>query len=239
MEFFAHRGLSGAAPENTAAAFQLGQSHGLLWTELDVLFTADDVPVICHDDGLQRFGHDLSISEQPWSALRHLDMGSWFDPDFADQTLLTLADALALLAPGQTGVNIELKPELYGRLSGPRSLALTRQFAAAEAQGLQLLLSSFDPRLVNWCRQHCPETPRAVLVEGPLTRAHEQLAELAAASALHIEDPHTRADDIHRIKALGLASRVYTVNDPQRARTLASWGCDGIFTDLLSPEVIR
>lgn len=239
MEFFAHRGLSGAAPENTAAALQLGLSNGLPWTELDVLFTADDVPVICHDDHLQRFGHDLTLSEQPWSALKDLDMGSWFGSNFADQHLLTLAASLELLAHHQTGINIELKPELYGRLSGPRSLALTRQFAAVEALGLQLLLSSFDPRLVNWCRQHCPDIPRAVLVEGSLTRAHEQMAELAAASALHLEDPYTSADDIQRVRAQGLSCRVYTVNDPPRARALAAWGCDGIFTDILTPEVIR
>lgn len=235
MEFIAHRGLSGAAPENTAAAFNEAASLGFRNVELDVLFTADDVPVVCHDDDLSRFGHQVLVSQQPWANLQTLDMGSWYGPSFHGERLLALDAALDQLSRQFDCINIELKPELNGHLTGPRSLRLTEQLARARAQGLALLMSSFDPRLVSWCQQHCPELPRAVLVEGPLTRAHEQLADLTGASAVHLDNDHLKAEDISRIKAQGLTARAYTVNEPARARALKQWGCDGIFTDILSP----
>lgn len=235
MEFIAHRGLSGAAPENSATAFSLGMDRGLRWTELDVLFTADDVAVVCHDDHLLRFGHDLHISESLWADLSDLDMGSWSAPEFSAERMLTLTAAIKLLAGRQTGVNIELKSELFGQLGATRSQALTQCVQQALKGGLRLVLSSFDPRLVGWCRTHCPEVPRAVLVEGPFAPAHEQLAELVGASAIHLEDPHTSMKDVHRVRNMGLDCRVYTINDVERATELAGWGCDGIFTDILVP----
>jgi glycerol kinase len=52
--FFAHRGASHIAPENTLAAFDLAVRHGADGVEFDVRLTKDGVPVILHDSDLAR-----------------------------------------------------------------------------------------------------------------------------------------------------------------------------------------
>jgi glycerophosphoryl diester phosphodiesterase len=51
---FAHRGGSALAPENTLAAFETGLRVGADGLELDVHLSADGVPVVVHDETLDR-----------------------------------------------------------------------------------------------------------------------------------------------------------------------------------------
>ena len=49
-----HRGASGHAPENTLPAFQLAADMGADGVELDVQLTRDGIPVVCHDETVDR-----------------------------------------------------------------------------------------------------------------------------------------------------------------------------------------
>lgn len=235
MEYIAHRGLSDEAPENTAAAFRLAHDRGFQWCELDVNVSADDIPVVWHDDKLKPFGHSVIVSKTPWSELRTLDMGSWFNHRFSDQLLMSLQEALDLIRDLGMAVNVELKPELAERLSDTFSIKLANMLNTAAEQN-HLLLSSFHPTMLNWCHQRCPDIPRALLVEGRLLPAHQQLAELTEAEALHLDDDHLELSSLNRLRDAGWTPRVYTVNSARRARQLATAGCAGIFTDSLYPE---
>ena len=51
----AHRGISGKAPENTLAAFELAcETTGITMIELDVRLSKDDEVIVLHDRTLQR-----------------------------------------------------------------------------------------------------------------------------------------------------------------------------------------
>ena len=50
----AHRGASGYAPENTLEAFVLAVSQKVDGIELDVQLTRDGVPVVIHDETIDR-----------------------------------------------------------------------------------------------------------------------------------------------------------------------------------------
>ena len=52
----AHRGAMAEAPENVEAAFDLAFCRGVDGIEFDVQLSADHVPVIFHDDSLERIG---------------------------------------------------------------------------------------------------------------------------------------------------------------------------------------
>ena len=50
----AHRGSSGQAPENTLASLHLAGQQGIKWVEIDVMLSAECIPIIFHDDYLSR-----------------------------------------------------------------------------------------------------------------------------------------------------------------------------------------
>ncbi|HEX8731540.1 MAG TPA: glycerophosphodiester phosphodiesterase, partial [Ktedonobacterales bacterium] len=80
--FFAHRGGSALAPENTLPAFENGMALGADALELDVHYTRDGEIVVFHDETLDRTTSGsgplaaLSLDE-----LRRLDAGYHFTPD--------------------------------------------------------------------------------------------------------------------------------------------------------------
>src|SRR5689334_8354535 len=89
---YAHRGSSGMAPENTAAAFALAIAEGADYVETDVQLSADGELVIIHDVTLARTTDArLAFADRaPWNVhdftlaeLRKLDAGGWYDDDFA------------------------------------------------------------------------------------------------------------------------------------------------------------
>ena len=50
----AHRGYSGRYPENSASAFDAAIGIGAEMVELDVCLTKDRIPVVIHDQTLER-----------------------------------------------------------------------------------------------------------------------------------------------------------------------------------------
>lgn len=54
VTLIAHRGYSGQFPENTLLAYQAAYAFGARWMECDIQLTKNRVPVIHHDETLQR-----------------------------------------------------------------------------------------------------------------------------------------------------------------------------------------
>lgn len=96
MQNIAHRGASGYAPENTRVAFDLAIAMGADKIETDVQRTRDGHLVLFHDTRLDRASDGFGIvTECTLAELRALDLGTWFDPAFAGERMLTLSEALA------------------------------------------------------------------------------------------------------------------------------------------------
>src|SRR5437763_1108323 len=66
--FVAHRGLHLEFPENSLAAFCEAWKKGIRWCECDVHLSADDQPVVIHDDTLDRTtsGRGAVASKTVW-----------------------------------------------------------------------------------------------------------------------------------------------------------------------------
>ena len=112
-EVMAHRGASGMAPENTMAAIQAAIDTGADWVEIDVQETADGEIVVIHDSDLKKIaGSALKVADSTLAELQQVDIGSWFGPEFSDQRIPSLKQALER-CKGKIGVNIELK--YYGK----------------------------------------------------------------------------------------------------------------------------
>jgi glycerophosphoryl diester phosphodiesterase len=225
----AHRG-GGGAVENTLAAFAAAVDLGYRHLETDLHVTRDGVLVVAHDPTLRRVAGDArAIAELTLAELATVRIGGREPvPTFAD-LVDTFPDArLTVDLKCDAAVEpmarlLERRPELLDRLclgafSSARVTEMRRRFgprlmtAATPREILRLLvavrLRRRPPRLAAGCiavPERYPEAGRGVPVGD--TRVLEVIAEL------------------------GLASHVWTVNDPERMRALIAAGVSGIVSD--------
>lgn len=222
MFLYAHRGASAEAPENTLAAFRWALDAGADGVELDVHLSADGVPVVIHDETLERTtdGEGL-VAACTVDVLQRLDAGSWFAPHFAGEPLPTLDETLQLLA-GRARLNLEVKDAC----AGTAVIALLRRYPQTDA-----VVSSFDYGVLSGLRRDDPDLPLAMLYAGGNWRLAMGRAEALRACAFH-----PRADMVSRpmlaaCRRLRLPVFTWTVDDPWQARRLARLGVAGIFTN--------
>ncbi len=222
VEIIAHRGASGAAPENTMASFQRAIVDKADWIELDVQENADDVIVVAHDSDFMKVARsDLKVWDATNESLRDLDIGGWYAPEYSNQRVPTLHQALEL-AKGKLGVVIELKYYGYDRNLESRVVDIVEQ-TGMESDIMVMSLKMDGMRKVAALR---PAWTRGLLNTasiGDLTRLDlDFLALNSMAASLAM---------IHRAHKQGMKVYVWTVNDPVQMSVMMSRGVDGIITD--------
>ncbi len=106
-----HRGVAGLAPENTIAGFHAAKEAGVTWVEFDVKLSRDGIPILFHDDRLDRTTTaNGPVALRSWGELKGLDAGSWFAKDFEGENIPKLLDAIRCSSSLGIGANIEIKP---------------------------------------------------------------------------------------------------------------------------------
>jgi glycerophosphoryl diester phosphodiesterase len=226
-----HRGGACAAPENTLAAFRLAANHGASWVELDVRLSADGRCVVFHDETLKRVcGRSDRIDETTVAVLQGLDIGSWFDPAFADQTIPTLEQALGTLAELGLGAVIEIKPA-----PGAETRLTDGVLAALAGHWPAVVVSSFETEVIAKLKQTAPDVPRALNARR-ISRALLNRAKKLDCISLHLRHDRLRGSGVARVKSRGLQLAVWSVENAGRAGELWRWGVDSIITK--SPDLI-
>ena len=106
-----HRGYNVGAPENTLSAFIESKKHGFDYVETDVRWTSDGVPVLLHDETIDRTSNGTGkISEMSFDTVRTYDFGSWFSSDFAGEKIPSFAELLELAKKINLKIVIEVEP---------------------------------------------------------------------------------------------------------------------------------
>ena len=231
---FAHRGASSLAPENTMAAFVKAMEVGARSIEFDVDIMGDGSLLVIHDDTLDRTTSGSGrYHELGYSALRKLDAGAWFSSTYRFERIPELATVLTFLNGSNMRANLEIKPhtgsehmreELVERVS--RSLD---DLDAID----ELLVSSFDHGQLAHFHELRPAVGLGWLFArtdqvGPTWQ--EGAAELEC-RAIHPDNTGLTRGEVDEMLEAGFEVNVWTVNDLERARELATWGVTGIFTD--------
>ena len=229
---FGHRGASAYAPENTLAAFRLALEQGADGVELDVTLSADGVPVVIHDDTLDRTTTGKGpVSRRKLAELKNLEAGypAKFGAQFAGQRLPTLAEVFD--AGGeQPIINVELKRDR----SPGRQLA-RRVVDLIHAHGKQghVIISSFQLSSLGRVKALDPDMPVALLYMLPLfgPRLAKCLAQRLPHEAHHPAAQGLTAADIAWCHQQGLRVNVWTLDDEPGLRRLALDGVDGLITN--------
>lgn len=229
---FAHRGLSGIAPENTLTAIKGCREAGVKWFETDVDIIADGTPVIIHDTLLDRTtNRSGSIYDLTKADLANIDAGSWFSPKFTGEKLPTLAELIDVVNEYELNFNLELKPNEQGR---DRSIQLIEAVLAELARlnfEREVLVSSFSHVLLAEFKKRAPQYPVGCLFDGPVTDDWRSVAELIGAEYLHPALDGLTKDRVQEIRKAGFGVNVYTVNQAKTINQLFNWGVTGVFTD--------
>ena len=111
----AHRGDQRHCPENSPLAIEQAILQGAVHVEIDVQFSADGVPLLYHDDTLERLsGQPGKLSQFHFRALQTLTAGepSRLGNRFAEVTISPLTELARLLRQyPQVQAYVELKEE--------------------------------------------------------------------------------------------------------------------------------
>jgi glycerophosphoryl diester phosphodiesterase len=224
----AHRCGGALAPENTLAGLRIAARLGVKAVEFDAMLSRDGVPVLIHDETLERTtdGHGR-VAETALAELQRLDAGCYHHPSFVGEPVPTLAAALTLCDELKLAVNLEIKPAAgQEAITGSTVAAI----AATCRPRAGLILSSFSPAALAAAREMAPELARALLVEAiPLDWA-EQLRQQGCTS-LHASARQLDPARVGNVLAAGFPLACYTVNDPLEAKRLYALGVAAIFSD--------
>lgn len=231
-----HRGAAAYAPENTLESIHTAADMDVRWVELDVKITKDQIPVLFHDERLERTTNGAGlIAEMNYEDLRYLEAGSWFSDSYAGVKIPTLEEALEVLIDRDLGLNLEIKP-CPGREAETAEVALDFLSHVWDDHE-RLLISSFSQEAMAVALDMAEDWHRGLLLREEWPDDWEELAERIMPSTIHINGNACSKHQVEVLKALGKPVLAYTINEPERARLLQSWGVDGFFSD--APDVTR
>lgn len=229
----AHRGGAIEHLENTLPAFQACVDLGYRYLETDVQITADGTLVAFHDATLERVTDRTGrVDALRWSELSEARiggrepimrledlLGAW--PDVKFNLDIKAAGVLAPLVRLVRRMDVADRICL-GSFSDARIAAARRLFGPSVCTSLgprgvaALRLSSYSPRAAGLVRI------QAGCAQVPLQLGGRALVDERFMAAAH---------------ARGLQVHVWTVDDPDEARTMLDLGVDGIMTD--RPAMLR
>lgn len=109
-----HRGYNVSAPENTMPAFKLSVLNGFDCAETDVRLTADGVPVLLHDETIDRTSDGSGdVSSLTYEQLLTYDFGSWFSSEYTGTKIPTLEEFLIFCK--NTGLHPYLELKIWSQ----------------------------------------------------------------------------------------------------------------------------
>ena len=208
----AHRGLHHVAIENTVDAFTEAVRANVAWLECDVWMSADGVPVVLHDETLQRTtSGNGKVGDHTLVQLQQLKVPSLWE------VLGAITD--------ETGIMIEIKP--------PEAVALV----AAVRQEVQhfsgpWMIQSFHFENVDLTERS------AVLVESATALQVGIDGEWKSVHANHVL---LNPDLVDRLHGQGRKVGAWTVNSPAEIQRMLDLGVDMLITDepQLAAEIIE
>ena len=205
-----HRGASAVAPENTMAAFAAAIAAGADGIEFDVRLSLDGVPVIIHDDNLQRtHGLRKRIADLTVKELRSVNVPS-------------LRDLFELMAGNSLILYLEIKDSAAALAE--RCCELVREFSFEE----RVIVECFDLNVLKPI-----DLTTAALFE-PRIYPDRNLIDRAlgvGASVLALHHRLAKPPLVEKAKLAGLRIVVWTVDDPAWIARAHSLGIEAVITN--------
>jgi glycerophosphoryl diester phosphodiesterase len=239
---FGHRGAAAHCPENTLPSFRRALAAGADALELDIHPTRDGIPVIIHDDTVDRTtGGAGLVREMSLAQTSRLDAGFRFTRDggaaypFRGTSVQvpTLEQLLSISGPARLNIDFkETSPAMEDEV-----WRLIERFGAHD----RVLVCSSADRVAWRVRRRFPGLPTSactVEVAAMVVMGWFGLARLAVPAVAALQVPVSQAGIPVLTRRLvevahdhGVAVHVWTVNDATAMRSCLDLGVDGIMSD--------
>ena len=242
----AHRGASGHAPEHTFAAYDLALKMGADYIEQDLQLTRDGVLVVLHDATLDRTARGPAenctgrVDTKTLAQLKTCEVGSWFSPKFAGETIPTLEEVIRRYRQ-RTNYYIETKsPETADRME-ERLVALLDEYGLTRpaAERWQVLVQSFSPASLQRLHALDPSLPLVQLHSNVGSPAIRSLLDATREYAVGIgpSKGSVDADLLDAAHERCLVVHPYTLVTRAEHERFVALGVDGAFSNF--PDVFE
>tara|TARA_B100001769_G_C21913229_1_gene492719 strand:- start:10 stop:765 length:756 start_codon:yes stop_codon:yes gene_type:complete len=136
-----HRGVKNLCPENTLESINKAFDLGLSCVEIDVKISKDQIPILLHDDTIDRTTTGTGLaSELNYSFLKKLDAGKFFYNRKTKNFIPKLIDVIDLCRKRKKNLNIELKPNKnFEEINVLKIVEITKNI-----KDINIFFSSFD-----------------------------------------------------------------------------------------------
>ncbi len=231
VEVIGHRGAAALRPENTMVAVIKAIEDGADWVEIDVQESAEGEIIVAHDSDFMKAARvPTKVWDVTAAELATIDIGSWFDPAYADERTPTLSDVL-MAVKDRSKLLIELK--YYGHDVDLEN----RVIALVEEAGMtdQVATMSLKYPAVQKMLALRPDWRAGVLAATAVGDLNGLEGDFLA-----VNTAQASARLLQSAGAVGKDVYVWTVNDPATMMRMLTLGVDGLITDdpALAQEVI-
>jgi len=209
---FGHRGYPAKFPENSLSGFSYAIDHAIDGLEFDVHLTKDNIPVIMHDEKINRTtnGHG-KIRQYTFDELQQFQLSN-------GETIPSLEQLLQLVAQRRVYLNLEFKTDRVHYTNIEKIvLDMVRDYDLVypviySSFSLQTLKNAYR---VDAHQQYC-------LLSDHVLYQPQRLAQIAHLSGVHLK---------YYQNLPNLEERIWTVDDPQKMKQLFEKRVAGIITD--------
>lgn len=224
----AHRGVSGLEVENTCAAFVAAGNRSYYGVETDVHKTADGYFVVCHDSNLKRVaGENIEIEEVSLSVLQSVIL---IDKDGTknrqDLRIGTLENYISICKKYEKHCVLELKT-YYSDEDIAKIVEIIRGLDYLD----QVTFISFGYENLVKIRALLPEQSVQFLFGEVTQEIMDQV--IADKMDVDVAYKYLTKENVAAFHAAGLKVNAWTVDNPEDAETLVSWGVDYITSNIL------
>ena len=248
----AHRGWSGAYPENTEIAIRKAIELGVDLVEFDTMLTKDRKPILFHNSEIEKTTNGKGfLIDYNYEELKKFNAGSWMNSSFTDVFIPSLDDMLLLLQKNkEVEYNIEIKFDCWEEDKDQDSIEYIIAESIKKFQVInQVIISSFQWRSLERIKKYIPKARISLLyrerMEGFSTDFYypELFADNISSLSFHrLKEKYNPfsfnafCDELSQ-KIINLCHKndmkvfTYTINETKKMQTYLNLNVDGIFTD--------
>ena len=232
----AHRGLNSLAPEESLEAYSLAVKSGYLDLECDVHFTSDGVPVLHHDDTINRIARTsegqkieevITIKDTTLEILSGYDYGVYKAPFFSGTKIVTFEDFVKFAKQVGAFIHVELvhsytteQQDLMLNILKKYNMLSKIGWQSFEWDDLNYIMSKDENAQVELLSNSYSEN---LLSKGKAFKNGKRKVVLSVGSI--------EAENVESAHIEGLEVYVWTVDDKSKAMNYIKMGIDGLLTN--------